>query len=444
MTEVVFSKGLRTIGRSAFAHCDSLTEAYFHDGLNTIEGDAFFSCNALSLVRIPASVTEIGTDAFKSCSELTTVVVESPTIAKAATDPDAVGKLFCHPISILVGRSVTVLGAQIKSHYTAGKTVTENGISYTKYTYQPSADAEWYYDEAHHFLLCESGCDATLASQAHVLESARDDGCNVCAYETGASHSDPPIYVPVNGGHQAACEYCGEKLSSKVEAHDWGDTCRGEECYDCYATREAPGHRWGEWQSDAWEHYRECEGCGWSEKSYHVLAEDADPTVDNPCVVCGTMVLTDYVHTHTFGSRMKYDEQYHWQVCNSSNEIVDREEHHWNEGFLTLAPTTSREGERTFLCSDCDALRIESVPRLSNGSGTEGDGSEDPSDVTTSVVINGGAVQSPQNGSDALDSETEPSPDGQSIWIVPLVGGGALLLLGAAVFLIIKKKKKAG
>ncbi len=439
LTEVVFSKGLRTIGGSAFAYCESLTEAYFHDGLTTIEGDAFFSCDALSLVRIPASVTEIGTDAFKWCRELTTVMVESPTIAKAATDPGAVGKLFCHPINILVGRSVTVLGAQIKSHHTAEKTVIENGISYTKYTYQPPADAEWYYDEAHHFLLCESGCDVTLVSQAHVLDNACDERCNICDYYAEKSHAESLIYIPVDDGHQTACEYCGEKLSSKVEAHDWGDICRGEECYDCGQTRQAPGHDFSPWQTDAWEHQKECARCHWVERGQH--------SGDDVCTDCGW--IDDGSYDHSFGDVLTYDENFHWWQCTHCEAVImGMGEHVMDAGVVLTEPTSTKEGEIRYSCTGCNYTVTEPIAPL--GGATEPSETEPLPPETQEVP-----PTEDNEASVTLYLPVQPSPNDEysakpqikivwSPWALPAIIGGVLLAAaGLIVLLILKKKKKS-
>ena len=431
---VTFGTGLTEIRRSAFGYCEALTDAYLPDGLITIEGDAFMGCNALQRVRIPASVQEIGSDAFKWCRQLHTVAVESPTIAKAAADSSAVGQLFCHPIHVWVGKSVTSVGAQIRSHYAAGETVTENGISYTDYAYKPAADADWEIDDAHHFLSCDGeGCGAILFSQAHVWENDCDEYCNVCNYYSEKSHGDSTAYLPVSGGHQLICEYCREKLSSKVEPHNWGDSCWGEECSDCGATRTAPGHDFGDWESDSLQHRRECARCHWVERGEH--------SGDEVCTDCGW--VNDGANDHIFGDILTYDESFHWWQCSHCDAIMGKGQHVMDAGVMTVEPTATKEGEMRYSCTECDYTFTEIVPAL--GGVTEPPATEPIPPVTEEAppITESGNLYPPSVPS--LDGEYTAKPQIKIIWApwaLPAIIGGVLLAAVAVILLILWKKKK--
>ncbi len=438
LTEVVFSKGLRTIGYTAFRYCTSLAEVYLHDGLTTIEGDAFSSCYSLQSVRIPASVTEIGTDAFRMCSQLELVTVESSAVVRGATEQESVGDLFCHPKRILTNQSAASLGAWIKANYKANGTENRNGKTYTRYDYQPDWDRVEY-DSVSHFISCNAeGCGAILLWEQHVYDNPCAETCNVCGYFTEKSHSE--TVAEVSGGHQTVCQNCGLAMSS-VAPHVWGDECWGEECYACSATREAPGHQPGKWQYNDWEHWRCCDRCEWElEKGSHSLPEGADLSVENPCAVCGMMLDTYFEHFHTFGSHFEYNEEYHWQVCTGCQASAGEIPHYWGEGILTLAPTTSREGERTYVCDDCDAIKTETIDRLPPESENGGETVEPPV-ITSWLIVD---EQSPDDGTDGSGGGGMTADLDGGKWDTAMLIGGGVLLLGVAVVVIlaVKKKKK--
>ena len=64
-----------SIGRYAFAYCDSLTSVDFSDGVTTIEDAAFYSCPSLTSITIPNGVTSIGNEAFSDCSALASITL---------------------------------------------------------------------------------------------------------------------------------------------------------------------------------------------------------------------------------------------------------------------------------------------------------------------------------------------------------------------------------
>lgn len=431
LESVKFGSGLQTIGRAAFRYCISLFEIDLPNGLKQIEGDAFSSCYALNTVRIPASVEEIGTDAFDFCSKLSTVILESPTIAAAAEDHTAIGDLLCHPREIRVAKSITTLGKQFKDHYAAKGTVSSNGISYTRYLYQTDSGKEWYYDTQTHFVECHlEDCHAIIESQPHVWDNPCDETCNVCRYYSEKSHVEHT--VAVNGGHQTVCKNCQLPLSS-VAPHNFGDECWGEECYDCGQTRQAPGHDFTPWQTDAWEHQRECTRCHWVEKGAH--------SGDDPCAVCGREADSPCsMNDHAWYDTFQYDEHYHWRGCSRCNTIQGKTQHSWGEGVVTFEPTATQAGEMLYTCTECTCVKAERIAPL------EGPVTEPPVTENTPATDDQPTLIPPQ--SSAPSSENEPvelKPEFRIVWAdwaLPAVIGGVLLAAGGAFLLLIWRKKK--
>lgn len=71
ITEIIFSKNLRTIGNSAFALCKGITELYLPDGISEIGNYAFCDCTRLQKIVLPASlkVLKQGVFAFSYLSD---------------------------------------------------------------------------------------------------------------------------------------------------------------------------------------------------------------------------------------------------------------------------------------------------------------------------------------------------------------------------------------
>ena len=75
---ITFDNEVTTIGKWAFAACDSLTNVTIGDSVTTIGVDAFRSCD-LTSVTIPDSVTTIGNGAFFNCTSLKYVYCKPTT-----------------------------------------------------------------------------------------------------------------------------------------------------------------------------------------------------------------------------------------------------------------------------------------------------------------------------------------------------------------------------
>jgi hypothetical protein len=73
---VVIPRGVRRIGRSAFASSYNLTTVTLPEGLTVIDDSAFSNCGNLMRVNIPAGIVAIGSSAFSNCNKL--IVVNMP------------------------------------------------------------------------------------------------------------------------------------------------------------------------------------------------------------------------------------------------------------------------------------------------------------------------------------------------------------------------------
>lgn len=78
---------------------------------------------------------------------------------------------------------------------------------------------------------------------------------------------------------------------------------------------------------------------------------------------CLTLYIAeaDEAHTHTY-SWKEIDSVQHIGTCSCGDSVT--EDHTWNQGVETTAPTIEVEGEMTYTCTKCGATKTEPVPKL--------------------------------------------------------------------------------
>lgn len=70
LREVSLGRGMRIIGRKAFAGCTSLAVLKLPERLREIRASAFAGCRSLREVTVPGSVSNVSVSAFNSCTSL--------------------------------------------------------------------------------------------------------------------------------------------------------------------------------------------------------------------------------------------------------------------------------------------------------------------------------------------------------------------------------------
>ena len=99
-------KGVKVIGNSAFAFCNSLTIINIPNSVTTIGNSAFLWCKSLTNINIPNSVTTIGECAFSYCKSLTNINIPNSvtTIGNSAFS-------WCKSLTnINIPNSITTIG----------------------------------------------------------------------------------------------------------------------------------------------------------------------------------------------------------------------------------------------------------------------------------------------------------------------------------------------
>ncbi len=205
--------------------------------------------------------------------------------------------------------------------------------------------------------------------------STTDDPC-----ETGHAWDDGVITTPATHTAEGVKTYtCLECRETKTEAidktpdHEWDNgvvtsqpnhLSAGERTYTCICGEtktesipKNPGHIWDDGVVTT--------------PATHI----ADGVKTYTCI-CGEQKTETIAKTadHEYGAWEKEDDENHKKTCSCSD--VAREAHTWDEGVVTLEPTYSAEGVKTFTCSVCNGTKTEAIAKLVSSGG--GGGSSRP------------------------------------------------------------------
>ena len=208
--------------------------------------------------------------------------------------------------------------------------------------------------------------------------------CSVCGGTIAALGHDFSASVWHHDGdtHWKKCARCDARNDENPHVWDNGkvtvpSTCltEGERIYtcdECGATKNEPiqanGHSWDQaWQHNATHHWHECLNANCDVKNndsakYGYGAHTggtATCTQRATCTVCGA----EYGDTlgHDFTTSWTHDDNEHWKQCSRCDEKKDVSPHTWDNGTITIAPTCTKAGERTYTCTECGATNTEPI-----------------------------------------------------------------------------------
>ena len=112
----------------------------------------------------------------------------------------------------------------------------------------------------------------------------------------------------------------------------------------------------GNWTSNGdGTHSRSC-ACGVAETKACTITP-ATCTEKAKCTVCGAeygdVLGHDFSWTH--------DDNMHWKQCSRCDGKDDVNPHDWDSGTITIAPTCTKEGKKTYTCTVCHATKTEPI-----------------------------------------------------------------------------------
>ena len=69
---------------------------------------------------------------------------------------------------------------------------------------------------------------------------------------------------------------------------------------------------------------------------------------------------------HNFAEEWSNNETHHWHACTDKDckETKDKAEHSWNDGSVTVEPTTENEGTMLYVCTVCHREKTAKIDKL--------------------------------------------------------------------------------
>ncbi len=69
---------------------------------------------------------------------------------------------------------------------------------------------------------------------------------------------------------------------------------------------------------------------------------------------------------HNFAEEWSNNETHHWHACTDKDckETKDKAEHSWNDGSVTVEPTTEKEGTMLYVCTVCHREKTAKIDKL--------------------------------------------------------------------------------
>ena len=163
-----------------------------------------------------------------------------------------------------------------------------------------------------------------------------------------------------NGTHTRTCS----TDSSHTETND----CSGGEptctekaiCENCHAAYGNPLGHYFEWQSDSKQHWKQCVQCNTSETKMDHSGGTATCTQKAVCEICFTAYGNPLGHDFT-SETWQSDTDKHWKKCSRCDAIDSENCHDWDSGEVTIKPTCTTAGQRTFTCDVCSVIHLETI-----------------------------------------------------------------------------------
>lgn len=154
------------------------------------------------------------------------------------------------------------------------------------------------------------------------------------------------------------------------------EICSSCDGYNTYTELEPLGHDFSDDFLPSGDHHsRFCSRCDETVDEAHSW-NDGDIVVSPTCLTNGTVSYSCTVCKanksesvdalgHNFDDEYTDMGEYHSLLCSRCDETID-EEHSWQAGELSVAPTCEKEGVRTDLCSECSATKDVGVEALTH------------------------------------------------------------------------------
>ncbi|MDE5967352.1 MAG: leucine-rich repeat domain-containing protein [Lachnospiraceae bacterium] len=230
------------------------------------------------------------------------------------------------------------------------------------------------YDENEHWEVCDDGdgYEFVETRESHTFTDWQIDDktgmhwkeCTVCGYKKQlGTHTWKTVYNAEN--HWQECGVCGLKKSSGTHSYvkRTDEVNHWQEC-SCGRRIEIEQHSYRSYSFDANGHWDEC-SCGKRANEAAHSYGKWQPTED------GSKHYHEWVCEYK--EEAEHSADYVWTSDGAENHIgkceqcggnSTTEKHVWDAGKVTVSPTVSADGVRTYTCTKCKATKTEKIDKL--------------------------------------------------------------------------------
>lgn len=82
------------------------------------------------------------------------------------------------------------------------------------------------------------------------------------------------------------------------------------------------------------------------------------------CELCGYVkneIIPINSNNHDWSKWTKFNNHQHQRVCKDNSEHVEKADHEWDDGTITVQPTCEKNGTKLFKCKNCSATKTETI-----------------------------------------------------------------------------------
>ncbi len=416
LTTVIFGKDIKILTDSALRECHNLENVVFESGDVRIMSGAFSWCGKLQSITFGAGGIYLAEGAFSSMHANVIIPEGKNVVCEDAFNSSSAVVHFLGDLPELRGELNTAESGKVICYYPCSNDTWNTRLPRTAEWRVEHTFGEWesINNNTQHQRICtkdpthievsDHEWDEGVITTAVTCTSAgtKTFTCGVCGFIRTESiealgHNYSEWRNLNETQHQRIC--ANEASHTEIEEHVWvehvseevpepfdeyevcvADSWKYYTCSVCGARKSekvpAPGHKLSEWiMWNDEQHQKICTVCNtrvemsdheWDSGAVTTPATCTDTgTKTYTCSVCGATKTAPIDATgHNYGEWAKLDDEHHQRVCANDASHAETADHVWNDGEITKKPTADVEGEKTFVCTVCGAVKTETVPKL--------------------------------------------------------------------------------